>query len=99
MSKQVDISDPSVLSDDDLHYAFDRGMITEEVMMAHLSDAPEQDDDEEDDEDDDGDEALAFDPAEHSVDEVLEYIDQNPDHEEAVLAAEAKGKARKGILG
>lgn len=37
MSKQVDVSDPSGLNDDDLRYAFDRGLISEEVLLANLS--------------------------------------------------------------
>ena len=41
----------------------------------------------------------AYDPADHTVDEVKEYLDGADDAErERVLAAEADGKARKGLL-
>lgn len=39
-----------------------------------------------------------FDPGEYTVVEVLDYLNEHPDDEERVLAAEAAGKARKGIL-
>lgn len=39
-----------------------------------------------------------FDPGAHTVAEVLDYVEANPDERDAVLAAEAEGKARKGIL-
>ena len=43
-------------------------------------------------------EALAFDPGAHTVNAVREYLDEHPDERDAVLAAEAAGKARKSIL-
>ncbi len=39
-----------------------------------------------------------FDPAEHSVAVVKEYLEAHPEEKDAVLAAEADGKARKGLL-
>lgn len=52
---------------------------------------------------DDGREALTgvplpFEPANHTVAEVVERLDAHPDEVDAVLAAESAGKARKGIL-
>jgi len=42
----------------------------------------------------------AFDPAEHSVAEVNDYLEgASEDEQQRVLDAEAAGKARKGILG
>ena len=43
-------------------------------------------------------EAPAFDPGAHTVNAVREYLDEHPDERDAVLAAEAAGKARKSIL-
>jgi hypothetical protein len=41
-----------------------------------------------------------FDPGEHNAPEVLEYLqDADEDERERVLAAEAAGRKRKGILG
>ena len=39
-----------------------------------------------------------FDPAEHTVDEVLQYLEDNPDEVDTVLDLESEGKARKGVL-
>jgi hypothetical protein len=39
-----------------------------------------------------------YDPAEHNVPAVLEYIDEHPEQKDAVLALEAAGRGRKGIL-
>jgi|LakMenEpi03Aug12_release.lakeMendotaPanAssembly.Ray.scaffolds.fasta_scaffold4113134_1 hypothetical protein len=36
MSRQVDVSDPSVLSEDELRYAMDRNMISEDVFLAEI---------------------------------------------------------------
>lgn len=45
-------------------------------------------------------EAVSFDPSEHTVSEVMEYLaDANDAERERVLAVEAEGKARKSILG
>jgi hypothetical protein len=43
-------------------------------------------------------EALAFDPGAHTVAKVLAYLIEHPEERDAVLAAEAAGKARKSIL-
>lgn len=39
-----------------------------------------------------------FDPSDHTVDEVIEYLEANPGEVEAVLAAEEEGKARSTLL-
>jgi hypothetical protein len=40
-----------------------------------------------------------FDPSEHTVDEVLDYLDEaTPDERDRVLAAEEAGQARKTLL-
>jgi hypothetical protein len=43
--------------------------------------------------------AKAYDPGEHTVAEVEEYIAKHPDQADAVLAAEAAGKARTTLVG
>jgi hypothetical protein len=40
-----------------------------------------------------------FDPGNHTVAEVQDYLDAHPEEEERVLAAEANGKNRAGIVG
>lgn len=40
-----------------------------------------------------------FDPAVHTVPEVLAYIEAHPEQGDAVVAAEQAGQARKGIVG
>lgn len=40
-----------------------------------------------------------YDPAEHNVDAVLEYLSEHPEQREEVLAMERAGRGRKGILG
>jgi hypothetical protein len=40
----------------------------------------------------------AFDPADHTVDEVLAYVDKHPDKADAVLAAEEAGKNRSTLV-
>lgn len=47
----------------------------------------------------DGAEEGSFDPSEHTVTEVNEYLEKNPEQRDAVLAAERKGQARKGLVG
>lgn len=42
--------------------------------------------------------ATSYDPAEHNVAEVKEYIEKNPDERDAVIAAERRGKARSTLL-
>lgn len=44
------------------------------------------------------DETSTFDPNEYTVDEVNDYLADNPDQVGTVLDAEAQGKARTGIL-
>jgi hypothetical protein len=47
-----------------------------------------------------GDAPKPFDPGEHNADQVLEYLKGADEEERArVLAAEAEGRKRKGILG
>lgn len=41
---------------------------------------------------------VGFDPDEHTVAEVLDHLEENPDDRESVLEAETAGKARKGVL-
>lgn len=43
--------------------------------------------------------SASYDPADHTVEEVLEYLEKNPDQVESVLKLEESGKARKGVLG
>lgn len=46
------------------------------------------------------DTAGPFDPSEHTVEEVVEYLaDADAEEKARVLAAEAAGKARKSLLG
>jgi hypothetical protein len=40
-----------------------------------------------------------FDPGEHTVAEVQDYLEEHPDEAEAVLAAEADGKGRSSLIG
>jgi hypothetical protein len=40
-----------------------------------------------------------YDPAEHNVDAVKEYIAEHPEQKDQVLAMEAAGRGRKGLLG
>lgn len=40
----------------------------------------------------------SFDPADHTVAEVKEYLDENPAETDRVLSAEASGKNRKGLV-
>jgi hypothetical protein len=44
-------------------------------------------------------EAAGFDPGEHTVAEVEEYLAEHPDQRSRVLEAEAAGKARVSLLG
>lgn len=43
-------------------------------------------------------EVEAFDPSAHTGDQVLEYILENPEQQEAILAAERAGKNRKTVV-
>jgi hypothetical protein len=71
---------------------------------AEGSDAPEGDADTGEAGDDAADagegdaEAAAFDPADHTINEVLAYLEDHPDDLEAVIAAEGQGKARSTLL-
>ena len=40
-----------------------------------------------------------YDPSEHTVNEVNEYVAEHPEEADAIYAAEEAGKARTGILG
>ncbi len=40
-----------------------------------------------------------FDPGAHTVAEVEQYLDDNPEERDRVLEAEASGKARRSLLG
>ena len=40
-----------------------------------------------------------YDPSEHNVDAVLEYMDEHPEQRDEVLAMERAGRGRKGLLG
>lgn len=42
--------------------------------------------------------AEGFDPAEHTVEDVLAHLEAHPDERDAVLAAERDGKARVTLL-
>jgi len=44
-------------------------------------------------------ETLAFKPYNKTVPEVLDFIERNPQHKEAILALEASGRKRAAILG
>jgi hypothetical protein len=48
--------------------------------------------------DDTSGEGGAYDPGEHTVAEVTDYMEQHPDEADAVRASEAAGKNRKGIV-
>lgn len=39
-----------------------------------------------------------FDPAKHSVKEVIEHLEEHPDHKEDVLKMEKKGKSRTSLV-
>lgn len=45
-----------------------------------------------------GVEASQYDPGAHTVDEVNDYLDENPGDIAAVLRREESGQARKGVL-
>jgi hypothetical protein len=47
----------------------------------------------------DPDPQAEFDPSAHTVAEVNDYLDANPDDADRVLAAERDGKARVSIVG
>lgn len=44
------------------------------------------------------DDAPAYDPSQYSVDEVVAYVEANPDQKDAVIAAEQDGKNRSTLL-
>ena len=39
-----------------------------------------------------------YDPADHTVDEVMEYLEEHPEQKDQVLAIERGRRGRKGIL-
>lgn len=41
---------------------------------------------------------MAYDPSEHTVAEVQDYLEENPEEFDEVLAAEKEGKNRQGIV-
>lgn len=41
---------------------------------------------------------MAYDPAQHNVDEVLAYVAEHPDERQPILDAETAGQARKTLL-
>lgn len=45
------------------------------------------------------DEPAPFDPAEHTVDQVLTFIEEHPDSADAVLELERHGKNRSSLIG
>jgi hypothetical protein len=47
---------------------------------------------------DSGESGTPFDPGDHTVAEVKEYLEENPEETERVLAAEAAGRGRKGLV-
>lgn len=46
----------------------------------------------------DSEESEAFDPADHNVDDVVKYVEANPDQRDAVVEAEKSGKNRSTLL-
>ena len=54
--------------------------------------------DEELPEDEESPEGEAFDPGDHTIEEVMAYVDANPDEAHEVLEAEREGKARVTLL-
>lgn len=103
MSKELDLSDPSKLSQDDLRYAVDRYLLTEEQAVEagfHVGDGG-------------GSGGMAAgsgmgpdkDPADFKVAEVKAYLSSLDLEDEAdaaefdrVIEAEDSGEGRKGIL-
>lgn len=43
-------------------------------------------------------EAAAYDPGDHTVEEVKEYVEEHPDESAAIAEAEKSGKARTTLL-
>jgi hypothetical protein len=41
---------------------------------------------------------LDYDPADHTVDEVKEYLEDHPEQKDAILELEEEGKGRVGLL-
>lgn len=113
MSKQLDVSDPSKLSKDDLNYALQRYLITPEVAREHGLHVPEEFGDE------GGGElpqsmpveperptmGAGSDPADFKAVEVIEYLNGLDEDDDAameefnrVIEAEREGESRKTIL-
>lgn len=78
----------------------------EDDADADSDDAAEDDEDAAEDEDEEDDaaeaetpEAPAYEPSEHTVDEVRAYLAENPDQTETVLDRERAGKSRVSLIG
>ena len=113
MSRIIDMSKPlEELDEDDLRYAHDRNLLsiedTEKVgKWLRERDAARKSGDLEDVAADDSDtETVLYDPSEHSVEDVMKYLNgldvetgEGDEEWERVMAAERTGKARKGIIG
>ena len=92
MSKKLDLSDLSKLSADDLNYALQRYMITEEEFISAGGSVAS-------DEDESSEMSAGDDPSNFKVAQVKAYLETADDDEFArVISAEKKGEARKGIL-
>jgi hypothetical protein len=81
---------------DDVDDAKAQGSVAS-LAEAPLLPAPEPDaeDDDEAEEDEDLD---FFDPADYTIPEVMEFVTEYPDQLDALIAAEAQGKARSTLL-
>lgn len=91
---------PVVESTDDKPRHWHREVQPRDLVLRKLGLAPTAGEDNPDDPEDEDEEL--YDPADHTVDEVLEYLTSEDITEEEtarVLASEKDGKARKGILG
>jgi len=45
-----------------------------------------------------GADAAGFDPADHTISEIWDHLDANPDERDAVIAAERAGRNRAGVV-
>lgn len=93
---------PVVDEGSDKPRTFHREVQIRDVVLAKLGKTGEVPDEAVIEEPEEEEEEGPFDPDEHTVDEVLDYLtsdDIEDDETERVLDAERKGKQRKGILG
>ena len=70
-------------------------------VLTHPETTPEPevaDQQEDEDEPEEESEEGEFDPADHTVNEVQAYLAEHPEERERVLASEAEGRGRKGLL-